>query len=266
MQRLLTNVGPLVHLAGEGPIVGKIIDESQYVAEPGLGILIEDHTIIKIAPSKELQEEYTQAEVLDLEGKAVIPGLVDSHTHLLWTGDRSREVSWKQQGLTYSQISELGGGIGATVAPTRGATKSELAHHGIERMRESLRNGTTHLEAKSAVERLPSLDLTWMGAHASPIGGSIDSYAEEILSEQLPAVIEQGIARSADIFCEPGWFSLEQSEDILKASRKGGLDLRMHIDEFVDGGGGELASELKVVTADHAHYTNDDSGYALCNG
>ncbi|MBT4982928.1 MAG: amidohydrolase family protein [Euryarchaeota archaeon] len=283
MQRLLTNVGPLVHLAGEGPIVGKIIDESQYVAEPGLGILIEDHTIIKIAPSKELQEEYTQAEVLDLEGKAVIPGLVDSHTHLLWTGDRSREVSWKQQGLTYSQISELGGGIGATVAPTRGATKSELAHHGIERMRESLRNGTTHLEAKSgygldteselrlleiaeglsAVERLPSLDLTWMGAHASPIGGSIDSYAEEILSEQLPAVIEQGIARSADIFCEPGWFSLEQSEDILKASRKGGLDLRMHIDEFVDGGGGELASELKVVTADHAHYTNDDSRAAM---
>ena len=283
MQRLLTNVGPLVHLAGEGPIVGKITDVSQYVAEPGLGILIEDHTIIKIAPSKELQEEYTQAEVLDLEGKAVIPGLVDSHTHLLWTGDRSREVSWKQQGLTYSQISEMGGGIAATVAPTREATKSELAHHGIERLRESLRNGTTHLEAKSgygldtdselrlleiaeglsAVERLPSLDLTWMGAHASPIGGSIDSYVEEIMSDQLPAVIEQGIARSADIFCEPGWLSLEQSEDILKASRKGGLDLRMHIDEFVDGGGGELASELKVVTADHAHYTSDDSRAAM---
>ena len=76
---------------------------------------------------------------------------------------------------------------------------------------------------------------------------------------RLPRVLEQGIARSADVFCEPGWFSLEQSEDILKASRAGGLDLRMHIDEFADGGGGGLASELKVTTADHAHYTGHDS-------
>lgn len=279
MQRLLTNIGPLAHLAGAGPIVGVITDESLYVAEAGLGILIEDHVIVKIAPSAELLEEYTQAEVLDLEGKAVIPGLVDSHTHLLWAGDRSREVSWKQQGFSYSKIADLGGGIAATVAPTVAATTPELAHLGIERMREALRNGTTHLEAKSgygldtdselrlleiaeglsAVERLPSLDLTWMGAHSSPIGGNIDSYVDEILSEQLPAILEQGIARSADVFCEPGWFSIEQSEDILKASRKGGLDLRMHIDEFVDGGGGELAADLKVVTADHAHYTNEDS-------
>tara|TARA_B110001452_G_scaffold237122_1_gene216784 strand:+ start:261 stop:1499 length:1239 start_codon:yes stop_codon:yes gene_type:complete len=278
MQRLLINAGPIAHLAGEGPITGYVIEED-YVSKSGLAILIEDHIIVRIGPTEEMVSEYSQAEVLDLEGKAVVPGLVDSHTHLLWAGDRSREVSWKQQGMSYAEIAQNGGGIGATVGPTRTTSDSELAHLGIERMREALRNGTTHLEAKSgygldtdtelrllsiaeslsAIERLPSLDLTWLGAHAAPVDCTIDKYFEELLSEQLPAVLEQGIARSADVFCEPGWFSVEQSEDILKASRDGGLDLRIHIDEFVDGGGGELAAELEVTSADHAHYTNLDT-------
>lgn len=283
MQRLLTNAGPIAHLSGDGPITGVIEDESAYVSESGLGLLIEDHVIKKIAESQELLSEYSHLETLDLEGKAIVPGLVDSHTHLLWAGDRSREVAWKQKGISYLEIAKMGGGIAATVGPTRTASDADLTHLGIERMREALRNGTTHLEAKSgygldtetelrmlsiaeglgAIQRLPSLDLTWLGAHAAPMGSDIDTYFEEIMSEQLPAVIEQGIARSADVFCEPGWFSVEQSEEILKHSRKNGLDLRIHIDEFVDGGGGELAADLKVSTADHAHYTNDDSRMAM---
>tara|TARA_B100001564_G_C20596965_1_gene650728 strand:- start:214 stop:1023 length:810 start_codon:yes stop_codon:yes gene_type:complete len=105
---------------------------------------------------------------------------------------------------------------------------------------------------------LPSLDITWLGAHDIPTGKNSKEYLDEILSEQLPSVLEQGFARSADVFCEPGWFDVEESEQILRASREGGLALRMHIDEFKDGGGGELAAELKVDTADHAHYTSDD--------
>jgi len=279
MQRLLTNAGPIAHLAGNGPIRGHIGDESELVAGAGLAILVEDHIIKKIAESGELESEFTGAEVFDLEGKAIIPGLVDSHTHLLWSGDRSREVSWRQKGLSYREIAERGGGILATVLPTRKSSDSDLAHLGIERMREALRNGTTHLEAKSgygldtetelrlltiaeslsAVQGLPSLDLTWLGAHAAPPSSSINSYFEQIISEQLPAVIEQGIARSADVFCEPGWFNIEQTEVIMKESRQGGLGLRLHIDEFEDGGGGQLAAELQVCTADHAHYTNDDA-------
>ena len=279
MQRLLTNAGPIAHLTGNGPIRGHIDDESELVAGAGLAILVEDHIVKKIGESEELETEFTGAEVFDLQGKAIIPGLVDSHTHLLWSGDRSREVSWRQKGLSYREIAERGGGIAATVLPTRKSSDSELAHLGIERMREALRNGTTHLEAKSgygldtetelrlltiaeslsAVQGLPSLDLTWLGAHAAPPSSSINSYFEQIISEQLPAVIEQGIARSADVFCEPGWFNIEQTEVIMKESRKGGLDLRLHIDEFEDGGGGQLAAELQVSTADHAHYTNDDA-------
>ena len=279
MDRLLVNAGPIAHMSGDGPIVGEIHNESEYIYQEGMAILVSDYVISKIAESEELISEYTDVDVIDLEGKAVVPGLVDSHTHLLWAGDRSREVAMKQKGMSYRDIAANGGGIAATVLPTRKSTESQLAHLGIERMREALRNGTTHMEAKSgygldteselrllsvaenlaAIDNLPSLDLTWLGAHSAPPSQTIESYFEEIISEQLPTIIEQGIARSADVFCEPGWFSIEQTEEILRESKKGGLELRLHIDEFVDGGGGNLAAEYQVSTADHAHYTNDEA-------
>ena len=279
MDTLLVNAGPIAHMSGDGPIVGKLDDESEYVYEGGFAILVSDFKISKILESEEMLAEYTDVNVIDLEGNAVVPGLVDSHAHLLWAGDRSKEVGWKQKGMSYRKIAEIGGGIAATVLPTRKSSDSQLADLGVERLREALRNGTTHMEAKSgyglnteselrllsiaeklaAIENLPSLDLTWLGAHSAPPEVSINDYHEEILSEQLPAVIEQGIARSADVFCEPGWFTIEQTEDIMKHSKKGGLDLRLHIDEFVDGGGGDLAAELNVTTVDHAHYTSDET-------
>ena len=286
MRSVFLDVGPLAHLSGEGPLRGhSLFDSDGLIDAPGMGIVVLGDTIEKIASSAELQDEYgaasdkpdstSEVSVLSLQGNAVIPGLVDGHTHLLWAGDRSRELSWRHEGKSYKDISELGGGIQDTVHSTSQVSDERLLQLGYERMRSSLRSGTTHLEAKSgyglsteselrllriaaqlqSMNHLPSLDLTWLGAHDTPTGMNTDTYVEQILSEQLPRVLEQGIARSADVFCEPGWFSLEQSEDILKASRAGGLDLRMHIDEFADGGGAGLASDLKVITADHAHYT-----------
>ena len=290
MRTVFLDVGPLAHLAGNGSLQGhSLLDSEKLIDAPGMGIVVVGDTIEKIAPSEELQEEYgavlsssksnSETSVVSLNGNAVIPGLVDGHTHLLWAGDRSRELSWRRAGKTYKEISNLGGGIQDTVRSTSQATDEQLLQLGYSRMRSALRSGTTHLEAKSgyglsteselrllriasqlqSMNHLPSLDLTWLGAHDTPTGMSTDEYVEQILSEQLPQVLDQGIARSADVFCEPGWFTLEQSEDILKSARLGGLDLRMHIDEFKDGGGGDLASELKVSTADHAHYTNHDS-------
>ena len=290
MRTVFLDVGPLAHLAGNGSLQGhSILDSNELIAAPGMGIVVMDDTIEKIAPSAEIQDEYGAADssqtdlsevtVLSLNGKAVIPGLVDGHTHLLWAGDRSRELSWRHSGKSYKEISNLGGGIQDTVKSTSQATDEHLLQLGYARMRSSLRSGTTHLEAKSgygltteselrllriasqlqSMDHLPSLDLTWLGAHDTPAGMNTNQYVEHILSEQLPSVLEQGFARSADVFCEPGWFTIEQSEDILKSSRAGGLELRMHIDEFSDGGGGGLATELKVTTADHAHYTNHES-------
>ena len=244
-------------------------------------IIVKDNVIMDIKDSQEAVDEFESSDsmFIDLAGKAVIPGLIDSHTHLLWAGDRFNEHKLRMDGMTYSDIAASGGGIMETVRHTRNATKEELTQLGIDRLNESLRNGCTFLEAKSGyglstseelrllevqdylndLPNLPSIHSTWMGAHAVTKDRTYEDYTQEILSEQLPSVLESGLAHSADVFCEPGWFTLEQSEEILRESRKGGLALRMHIDEFTDGGGGSLASELKVVTADHAHHTPLDT-------
>jgi len=280
MSLLIHGIGPLAHLSvGEGPIIGHALEES--CISHGKAILIEGQKIARIAEEDQLMTEYQSSDTmfLNVEGRAVIPGLVDAHTHLLWQGDRSNEVRMRMEGMSYSQIAQTGGGITATVTPTRESSLQELVTSGQTRLRKALKNGTTHLEAKSGYglsveselrlleavdvlskqENLPSIDPTWLGAHAVPPESNKADYLDEIVSSQLPAVIEQGIARSVDVFCEPGWFSTEETEMICKQGQAANLDVRLHIDEFCDGGGGELAAELGATTADHAHYTPMES-------
>ncbi len=282
VRAIYLNAGRMVHF---DPSLGS----EKPTFDAGKAIVVENNEIAEIVDSYEVIEEYGidmddhnsfrgDVHVHDLAGQAVVPGLVDGHTHLLWSGDRSQEVAWRQEGKTYADIASMGGGIRFTVEKTRNSSHDALFALGYERLRSAMRTGTTHMEAKSGyglstdtelklldvmhrlngVGHLPSIDPTWMGAHDTPSGMTRHAYHESLLSEQLPAVVEQGIARSADVFCEPGWFTIEESEDLLKASRASGLDLRMHVDEFEDGGGGALACSLGVDTADHAYHTSDD--------
>ncbi|MCS5642494.1 MAG: hypothetical protein NZ807_04430 [Dehalococcoidia bacterium] len=308
MRTVLLNCGPIAHLdsGDDGPLLGSMVNEVEYLVSEDSGIVIMGDEIESIAESSELESEYlegvlgvsdkpsiiqdgSETTVWNISGHAVIPGLVDSHTHLLWAGDRSSEVMLRQQGFSYSQIAEMGGGIAHTVHSTRGAEDQEILNIGRQRMATALHYGTTMIEAKSGygldteselrllriakelsrAGGLPDLDLTWLGAHAAPPStdtiseeNKLQSYVEEIISEQLPAVLEQGIARSADVFCEPGWFTIEQTEEICSAAISGGLDIRLHVDEFCDGGGMQLASELAATTADHAHHSPLDSRFA----
>lgn len=265
MRTIFFNTGPLATL-----------DDNDSIGT-AKAIIIDGNSIASIGDSAEVVEEFKSSDCkfVDVSGKAIIPGLIDAHNHLLWAGDRFNEHKLRMDGMSYSEIAASGGGIMQTVTQTRKASYDQLLEIGKQRLQEALRNGCTFLEAKSGyglstseelrllevqneldmVSNLPSIHSTWMGAHAVTQGKSYAEYTEEILSDQLPKVLDSGLAKSADVFCEPGWFSIEQSEQILCESRKGGLDLRMHIDEFSNGGGGELASDLKVVTADHAHHT-----------
>jgi imidazolonepropionase len=248
----------------------------------GKSIIVKNNKIDSIVESTE-EFESSDANFVDVGGRAIVPGFIDAHNHLIWSGDRFNEHNLRMKGFSYAEIADMGGGIMQTVTSTRKSTDEELMVIGKARLFEALRNGTTFVEAKSGYglstdhelrllnivnrlkseKNLPSLHSTWMGAHAVTSNQTYESYTEEILSEQLPAVLDSKLAESADVFCEPGWFSIEQSEDILRASRQGGLDLRMHIDEFTDGGGGELAAELNVMTADHAHHTPMDARIAM---
>ena len=294
----MLNAGPIAHMdpkGTEGPIVGAQMSDLEQIAHPsGLGILADENNILKIDDSEELHSEFSSniilssskptmvqdgdLQVWDLAGRAVVPGLVDAHTHLIWSGDRSNEIALRQQGYTYRQISEMGGGISHTVRETRFSSADVLFAEGARRVRIAQQNGTTYLESKSGYgltteDELKLLEVsnqldgysgmkishTWLGAHSIPNGKTRTEYVDELVSEQLPAVVEQGVAQYADVFCEEGWFDIEETERICKSAKDAGLNIRLHVDEFSDSGGAQLASELGVVTADHAAWSSSEA-------
>jgi imidazolonepropionase len=212
---------------------------------------------------------------LDAAGGCVTPGLIDCHTHLLFGGSREDELVLRQRGAGYLEILQAGGGILSTVAATRASSADDLAEHGRRWLAEMLRHGATTVEAKSGYgldlpTELRLLDVahqlgeegpidvlpTWLGAHAVPpeLRGrpeAAEAYTRQLIDEQLPGVAAQGRARFADVFCEEGVFSADQSRRILEAAARLGLGLRLHADELAPSGGAELAAELGALSADH---------------
>ncbi len=212
---------------------------------------------------------------LDAAGGTVTPGLVDPHTHLLFGGSREEELVLRQRGAGYLEILAAGGGILSTVEATRAASPDELLEHGRRWLAEMLAHGTTTVEAKSGygldlATELRLLEIahqlgeegpidvlpTWLGAHAVPPEfrarpDGTEAYVRHLLEEQLPGVAAQGRARFADVFCEAGVFSAEQSRRILEEAARLGLQPRLHADELAPSGGAELAAELGALSADH---------------
>ena len=285
--------GPFMRLlvTTTGRVVTHAYNE-EIIVHDGADIVIESGVITSIQSSKEHVHEFdadgtapSNVQVLDVGGRAIVPGLIDAHTHLIWAGDRSDEVGKRLSGMSYHEIAAEGGGIGRTVRATAEATVDELRQIGIKRASIARRSGTTYLEAKSgygletqaelnqiqaahdtgAIEGLPGIHTTWLGAHAIPEGHTEEETVERLLSEQLPSVLQQGYAESVDVFCEPGWFSIDSTERIMKDAMARGLSGRLHIDEFVDSGGAALAAQLGVVTADHTLESSDEGRQALAD-
>ena len=212
---------------------------------------------------------------LDAAGGTITPGLIDPHTHLLFAGSREGELELRQQGAGYLEILAAGGGILSTVAATRRASADELAAHGRRWLDEMLGHGVTTIEAKSGYgldlpTELRLLEVahrlgaegpievvpTWLGAHAVPPEmrnrpDGTDAYVRSLIEDQLPGVAAQGRAVAADVFCEQGVFTAEQSRRILTAAVGYGLRPRLHADELAPSGGAELAAEIGATTADH---------------
>ena len=290
MDLLLFNIGELATLSfGDvsKPLSGaEMSDREKLILDPGHSILTSKGKIAKIGPEEELLEEFAPdmesgksnlIEIIDVNGAALIPGLVDCHTHLLWSGDRSNEIRLRQNGLTYQDISNQGGGIANTVNSTRNASLKELEYIGNRNLSQSSHYGTTTIEAKSGyglsvdseikiLQATSSLDgirqnvlSTWLGAHDFPKDKTASEYMDELIHEQLPLVAENDLAKWIDVFCEPGWFNLEQTETLVKNANDFGLKSRLHVDEFVDSGGLSLAAELGSCSADHVGFSNSDS-------
>jgi imidazolonepropionase len=221
---------------------------------------------------------------LDAEGRCLLPGFVDSHTHLIFGGERAEEFSWRLKGDSYMSIMQRGGGIVNTVKATRKMSVDDMVHLASVFIRRMSKMGVTTVEAKSgygldleteirmltamkklndnedlSAPHLVDLVPTFLGAHAVPkeYQGRSDDYVDFIIREVLPIVKDKQLADCCDVFCEDGVFSVEQSRRLLSAAKEMGFNLKIHADEIVSFGGAELAAELGALSADHLLHASD---------
>ncbi|PSQ13303.1 imidazolonepropionase [Halobacteriales archaeon QS_7_68_65] len=272
-----------------------IHDASEVVVGPGENGALERHEdaalavvdgrVAAVGPTDDLVEAYPPANAIhaiDADGRSVIPGFVDSHTHGLFAGDRADEFAAKLRGKEYRDVLAEGGGILRTVRAVRAASDEQLLSNLLGHLDTMLAHGTTTVEVKSgygldvdtelrmlAVVRQADdahpVDVvpTFMGAHAVPEETDAEAYTERVVNDQLPAVADQGIAEFCDVFCEEDVFSVAQSRRVLEAGVERGLTPKVHAEEFGRLGGARLAADLGAASADHLLRANDADRAAL---
>ena len=252
--------------------------------QSGLGIIRNGAVVVKEAKivwtgdANQLPAEFglsPEGHEIDASGKVVMPGFIDSHTHLIFAGSREHEFEQRMQGLSYLEIAERGGGILSTVEATRKASFDELFSLGKKRLDRMLSKGITTIEAKSgyglslqdelkilrvmgALSKIHPIDIvpTFLGAHTLPKEFKNDRtrYVELVSEEMIPRVAEEGLAEFCDVFCEEEAFDVEESRKILVTGIRYGLKPKIHADQLTSRGGAELAAEVGAYSADHLEY------------
>jgi imidazolonepropionase len=271
------NAGELVTLAGENqkPRIGKQMRELGIVRDGCLAV--KDGRIVAVGKTPEVTKLFRAENIVSANGKTVLPGFVDSHTHLVFAGSREDEFQMRVEGASYLEILGAGGGILKTVRETRKASTDKLVDIGIKTLDAMLEHGTTTVEAKSGyglttkdelkileatrrVNQLHTVDVisTFLGAHAVPpeYKGNTQGYVSLLVDEMLPKVAASVLAEFCDVFCERGVFSLEQSRRILIAAKGHGLRGKVHADEMSMQGGAELAADVGAVSAEHLLFSS----------
>ena len=257
------------------------------VVRTGVAVLVDNDTIVAVDDERALRAAHADAAVIDCAGGVLTPGFVDSHTHAIFGRARYEEQELRATGVPYMEIARRGGGIHSSVADLRTRSEDELLALAEPRLRALASTGVTTVEVTSGyglslddeiktlrvVRRLAGLlpmriVPTWLGAHEIPIEARARpdgrrEYLDLLIHEMLPVVAREELARFADVFCEPGVFTVDESREILTAARQAGLGIKLHADELTSGGGAELAAELCATSADHLAAVSDDGIAAL---
>ncbi|MBQ6857019.1 MAG: imidazolonepropionase [Lachnospiraceae bacterium] len=278
-KRYIRHASELVTCKGPAPKKGKDMADIGLIADGG--VLIHDDKIFAVGTTEELDNmvNMDEYEVIDATGKTVMPGFVDSHTHFIFGGYRANEFSWRLKGDTYMSIMERGGGINATVVPTKEATLEELVEIGKERMNRMLEFGVTTVEGKSGygmdcdteikqlramkeLDKIHPVDIvtTFLGPHSvlPQYKGKEREFIDMLLKDVMPIVKEENLAEFADIFCEKNVFEIEDSEYYLNKAKEMGFKLKVHADEIYSLGGSELAARCGAFSADHLLKASDE--------
>lgn len=242
-------------------------------------VLFNEEGVLEVGTTDDLLKKYTDEERISARNRAVLPGFIDAHTHLVWAGNRAAEFAMRLEGKSYLAIMEAGGGIQSTVNATREADHSNIKAQTAERARIVFQHGTTTAEAKSGygldietefkqldvlmdIDKEEPLEIvpTFLGAHAIPqeYKNHPQEYVDFVCSKALPRLMDWWKKKYAetelpfvDVFCEKGAFDLRQSRQILETAKSLGFPLKIHADEFENLGGTSLAVELGATSADH---------------
>ncbi|WP_312702111.1 imidazolonepropionase [Sedimentibacter sp.] len=275
---IIKNASELVTCRGTAPKHG--MDMSDIGMIKNGCVVIEDDIIVDVGTTDDILKKYNETEyrVIDAEGKAVMPGFIDSHTHLVFGGYRADEFSWRLKGDSYMSIMERGGGITSSVRATRNTSLDEFIETGKKRLDKLIAMGVTTVEGKSGygldreteirqlqaakkLNEMHAVDVvsTFLGPHSvlPEYKGREDEFIDYMI-DVMKDVVSENLAEFADIFCEKNVFTVEQSRRFLSEAKKMGLNLKIHADEIVQLGGTELAVELGCTSADHLLQASDE--------
>ncbi|MEP6730526.1 MAG: imidazolonepropionase [bacterium] len=258
--------------------------------ESNVAVLVEGERIAALGDEHALRRDHPRAQLVDCHRGVLTPGFADSHTHAIFGRARFEEQELRAAGVPYMEIARRGGGIHASVRDLRTRSEDDLFSLAIPRLRALASSAVTTVEVKSGYglsldDELKTLRVirrladalpmrivpTWLGAHEIPLdfrdrADGRREYLELLINDMLPIIARERLAEFADVFCEPGVYTVAESRTILGAARAAGLGIKMHADELTSGGGAELAGELRATSADHLAAVSDAGIAALAEG
>lgn len=286
---LFVNAAQVVTCAGPGR-ARRGTEMNDAGVRTNVGVAVAGGEIAAVDSVSSLRQRFQNAHEIDCRQGVLMPGLVDSHTHGVFGRPRFEEQEMRAAGLDYMEIARRGGGIHSSVRDLRARSEGSLVDLARERLLRLASFGTTTVEVKSGygltledelkalrvIARLSRelplrLVATFLGAHEIPLehrGSSTarQGYVETLINDMIPAVAAQRLARFADVFCETGVYTVDESRAILSAARDAGLLLKLHADELTSSGGAELAASLGATSADHLAAISDEGIAALAQG
>lgn len=278
VRTLLVNIGQLLQVTDAADLNkrGSAMQDLHILSDAAM--LVEE-SILWIGPNDRHTEVIHRADtVIDCGGRVVMPGFVDSHSHVVFAGSRSHEFARRLQGVSYQQIAAEGGGILATMNAVRAASEDELFRQASVLALSAMEHGTTTLEIKSgyaldtegelkmlrAIRRVReshplTVHSTFLGAHDVPpeYAHDRDAYVRLVCNDMIPRVVDEGLATTCDVFCDTGYFTVEQSRMILDTAQRHGMRTKVHADELSCFHAAELAVECGSLSADHLLFVSD---------
>ena len=267
------------------PLKGAIHENQVEVLEDG-GIIIDDETIVEIGNFETLSQQHPTIEIEQIKTEQILlPGFVDSHTHVCFGGNRAKDFAMRLDGKTYLEIAESGGGIWSTVTETRKKTVDELKDITIKHIAQLAKQGITTAEVKSGyalsvegeIKMLEAINMTnqeseidlvptFLGAHMKPkdFEGSNKEYLELLVKEVFPKLKTDDLANRVDIFVEQSAFSVEEGDYFLNEAKNQGFEITIHADQFT-AGGSYLATKYNALSADHLEFSGEEEVKNLAN-